>query len=355
MPCYYPIQAFQQPHGGRVELYARDQHDLFRNRLGKHFTVPCGKCSGCRRTQALNFATRCMHEAKQHRYNSYITLTYDDKHLPQDLSLQHEHFVTFMKALRNALDRMKIIPSDTVQAEKLDGKTEHIISDDTWKLTCTYEDRPHPLIPELTTPRPIPPRFYMGGEYGTLYGRPHYHAILFGVAFTDRTYHGRTKAGAKLYKSDTLARLWTRGYSSIGDVTFASAAYIARYVMKKRTGDGNKDTYEIIDPETGEIYFRKKEYNQMSRNPGLGKTWFDKYHQDYIHQDKIRLIDGKEVKPPRYYDKQLKRLDREIYEHTKHAREIEQLANAHNNTPERLAVRELVDNAKARLQTRNLE
>lgn len=291
--------------------------------------------------QALTFATRCMHEAKLHEYNSYITLTYNDENLPSDLSLKHEHFVTFMKALRNTLGRGEII----------------VGLDETPNLTyqCSYAASPHRLLRQLQILKPIPPRFYMGGEYGSLYGRPHYHALLFGVQFPDRVYHGRTKAGAKLYKSDTLTRLWTRGYSSIGDVTFASAAYIARYVMKKRTGDGNKEMYEIIDPETGEIYFKKKEYNQMSRNPGLGKEWFTQFHNDYIYQDKIRLSDGRQVKPPRYYDKQLKRLDRGVYEHTKHARELEQLAQAHNNTPERLAVREAVANSQARLQTRNLE
>lgn len=341
MPCYHPIQAFQATHAKKVELYAAEQKHLYRGRLGKHFTVPCNKCSGCRRTQALNFATRCMHEASQHEYNSYITLTYDDKHLPADLSLHHEHIVQLMKKIRNRLCREDVI----------------LGSDETARATlqCSYATSSHDLIPELQLLTPIPPRFYMAGEYGELYGRPHYHAILFGIAFPDRVYHGRTKAGAKLYKSHTLSRLWTRGYSSIGDVTFASAAYIARYILKKRTGDKNKENYEIIDPETGEIYFRKKEYNQMSRNPGLGKTWFENYHSDYIHQDKIRLKDGREVKPPRYYDKQLKRLDRDIYEHTKHARELEQLAHAHDNTPERLAVREIVETSRARLQTRNLE
>lgn len=391
MPCYYPIGAYQQAPNARVELYARDQRDLFLSRLGKHFTVPCGKCSGCRRTQALNFATRCMHEASQHRYNSYITLTYDEKNLPDDLSLHHEHFVTFMKALRNALARGNRNFRATLLHGMLDGtdtdafvryakhRTQHLTNARNTRILTPYTEQSAQLETanleenpansqtvtsdalEVETKDGSTPashagvRFYMGGEYGTIYGRPHYHALLFGVGFLDRKYHGRTKSGAKIYTSETLSRLWPRGYSSIGDVTFASAAYIARYVMKKRTGDGNKDTYEIIDPETGEIYFKKKEYNQMSRHPGLGKTWFQKYHDDYIHADKIRLIDGREVKPPRYYDKQLKRLDREIYEHTKHARELEQLAHAHDNTPERLAVREIVDNAKARLQTRNLE
>lgn len=93
----------------------------------------------------------------------------------------------------------------------------------------------------------------------------------------------------------------------------------------------------------------------MSRRPGIAKTWFDTYHEDYIYQDKIRLLDGRQVKPPRYYDKQLKRMDAAIYEHTKIARQLEQIAHAEESTPERLAVREIVDNAKARLQTRNLE
>lgn len=341
MPCYYPLNAYRSHKTGAVEIYAAEQIHLHKNRPGQHFQVPCGKCSGCRRTQALNFATRCMHEASQHEYNSYITLTYDNEHLPKDLTLEHAHFVTFMKALRNTLSRegMSILSDENPSAT----------------LQCSYGTSSHPLCKILPILQPIPPRFYMGGEYGTLYGRPHYHAILFGIAFPDKTYHGRTKAGAKIYRSHTLERHWKRGYSSIGDVSFASAAYIARYVMKKRTGDNNKEQYEIIDPETGEIYFKKKEYNQMSRNPGLGKTWFQRYHNDYIHQDKIRLKDGREIKPPRYYDKQLKRLDRGIYDHTKHARELEQLANAHNNTPERLAVRETVANSQARLQTRNLE
>lgn len=341
MPCYHPILAYRDHPVGKVTLYAREQSHLYEHRTGQHFTVPCNRCSGCRRTQALAFATRCMHEAAQHEYNSYVTLTYDDKHLPSDLSLHHEHFVRFMKALRNRLCR----------------EERFILSDEQPSATlhCSYGTASHTLIPEIQLLKPIPPRFYMAGEYGSLYGRPHYHAILFGIGFPDKTYHGRTKAGAKLYTSAELDKLWRMGYASIGNVTFASAAYIARYVMKKRTGDGNKDIYEIIDPETGEIYFRQKEYNEMSRRPGIAKTWFDTYHEDYIYQDKIRLLDGRQVKPPRYYDKQLKRMDAAIYEHTKIARQLEQIAHAEESTPERLAVREIVDNAKARLQTRNLD
>lgn len=336
MPCYHPIAAYRDHPAGRVELYAREQGHLYATRTGQHFTVPCGKCSGCRRTSALTWATRCMHEAQRHTHNSYITLTYDEKHLPKDLTLRHRDFQLFIKRLRTALSRMENQAITALQARMLDGT-------DSASSALGYTNRRAKI------------RYYMAGEYGEKYGRPHFHAILFGIDFADRIYHSRTAAGAKIYKSVTLDNLWNKGYASIGDVTFASAAYIARYVMKKRTGDGNRKDYQIIDPETGEIYFRKKEYNQMSRRPGLGKEWFDKHHEDYLFDDKIRLTDGRLVKPPRYYDKQLKRFDRELYEHTKIARQLEQIAHSEESTPERLAVRETVDNAKARLQTRNLE
>lgn len=336
MPCYHPIAAYRDHPGGRVALYAREQNHLYATRTGQHFTVPCGKCSGCRRQTALTWATRCMHEAAQHTHNAYITLTYNDKHAPSDYTLRHRDFQLFLKRLRNALCKIADPAITALQARMLDGTSYHASDIGLTNTRATM-------------------RYYMAGEYGEKYGRPHFHALLFGMDFADKQYHGRTNAGEKIYKSATLDRLWGKGYASIGNVTFASAAYIARYVMKKRTGDGNKKNYEIIDPETGEIYFRPKEYNQMSRRPAVGKTWFEQYHADYIHDDKIRLSDGRQLKPPRYYDKQLKKLDREIYEHTKIARQLEQIAHSEESTPERLAVREQVANAKARLQTRNLE
>jgi len=187
----------------------------------------------------------------------------------------------------------------------------------------------------------------MCGEYGPTHGRPHFHGLLFGIDFADKHYLRTTPAGGKIYRSPTLEKLWPFGYSSVGEVTFESAAYIARYVMKKRTGDGNKNNYEILDPETGEIIIRKKEYNQMSRRSGIGKSWLEKYHADVYTTGKV-IVRGHENNPPRYYDKLYENIDALELEHVKHARFIEALAQHEHRTPDRLAVQEQVQEARTR-------
>lgn len=369
MPCYYPIAAVQAAPGGPLQLFKREQKHLFRNMHGKHLEVPCGQCSGCRRRRSLEWAMRCMHEAQLNRYNSYITLTYDEKNLPNYNSLKHRHYVLFMKALRNRLNReTKNHANGNTSAESTllylgHGAEPHIGA-------IAQIDLGRSLPPALpgngtstTTGPQSPPAkrskrqisFYMCGEYGDKHARPHYHAILFGLDFSDKTYLKKTKSGEKIYTSPTLQKLWKHGYSSIGNVTFNSAAYISRYVMKKRTGDGNKYDYEILDLDTGEIAVKKKEYNCMSRNPGIGKQWFTQYKEDVYVQDKVITKTGMSLKPPRYYDRLLKKHERARLEGIKLARELEALAHEKDHTTERLLVQETVANAKAKNQTRNLE
>lgn len=329
MPCYYPINAIQPFQGAPLTLYGREQEHLYRSAPGKHLQVSCGQCSGCRRRRSLEWATRCVHEAQLHRYNCYITLTYNQENLPKYHSLQHEHFALFMKKLRHRV-----------------GNDANILGG---ILASNQGQRRKSSIENKT----LSARFYQGGEYGDLYGRPHYHAILFGIDFADKQYHGRTKAGQKIYRSPTLEQLWKHGYSSVGGVSFATAAYISRYIMKKRTGD-KKDKYEILDPDTGEIAEKKKEYNCMSRAPGIGKAWWEKYKADLVH-DQVITNSGRKLRPPRFYDKQLKRHDLALYQATKLARELEALAHQQDHTPERLAVQETVANSAARHLKRNLE
>lgn len=267
-----------------------------------------------------------MHEAQLHQHNSYITLTYNEENLPKYRSLRHRDYVLFMKKLRHMAAKSLTRPNG---------------------LVCS---------PSLKTKAGRPSvRFYLGGEYGELYGRPHYHAILFGIDFRDKLYNRKTQSGEKIYTSETLQQLWKHGYSSVGGVSFATAAYISRYIMKKRTGDNNKTEYEILDPDTGEIAKKHKEYNCMSRNPGIGKEWWNQYKNDVTVGDYVITKNGRQLRPPRFYDKQLKKHDRALYEATKTARELEALAHLHDHTPERLAVQEIVANAAARLQTRNFD
>jgi hypothetical protein len=244
MPCFKPLAAFRLADGC---VTFNEKGDIIDS-----LELPCGQCIGCRLEKSRQWATRCMHENSMHEHSSFITLTYDDKHLPSDGSLNHSDFQKFMKRLRKNLNK---------------------------KL-----------------------RFYMAGEYGETTSRPHYHAILFGEAFPDKEILGISPAGQELYTSATLSKIWGKGHCSLGEVTFESCAYVARYIMKKITGDQADEHYKRVNPETGEIIWLKPEYNSMSKKPGIGKPWYDKYLTDVYPHGYVVMNDVKQ-KPPKYYDK----------------------------------------------------
>lgn len=229
-----------------------------------------------------------------HERNAFITLTYSPENLPADGSLNYRTFQLFMKRLR-----------------------KHFA--------------------------PAPVRFYMCGEYGDDLARPHYHACLFGVDFPDKTLWQTTPAGSKIYRSETLEALWPLGFSSIGDVTFESAAYVARYILKKINGDAGPAHYGSIRPE----------FTCMSRMPGLGSSWFAKYLSDVYPHDRV-VVRGKQTRPPRYYDILLKAQNPELLEELKFGRETTGRAHIEDNTDERLADREAVAKAGASLFSRKL-
>lgn len=221
--------------------------------FARGFNLPCGQCVGCRLSYSRQWAVRCVHEAQMHDNNSFITLTYSpDELMKRDnpWSLDVRDFQLFMKRLR-----------------KRYGKKV---------------------------------RFFHCGEYGDKNARPHYHALLFGHDFEDKKLW-QVRDDVRLFISDELNELWPYGFSTIGDVSFQSAAYCARYVMKKITGDKADDHYTWIDPTTGEVRPRSPEYCTMSRNKGLGHDWLMKYKSDVYPNDYV-VVNGHEVKPPRYYD-----------------------------------------------------
>lgn len=193
-------------------------------------------------------------------------------------------------------------------------------------------------------------RFYMCGEYGENLGRPHFHACLFGIDFSDRLYFKRT-ADCTTYTSKTLSDLWPMGHSLIGEVTFESAAYCARYCVAKVTGDNANAWYEATDTETGEIIHRTPEFNHMSLKPGIGGNWLRLYYSD-IYPSGECVINGKPFSPPRYYNKKANRLQR--FEPYELQRTNFAATHAHDNTDERLRVQEKVAAARLKLSKRYL-
>lgn len=298
MPCFKPLTAYRS-NGGSVVF-----SELSRSGSVKTLSLPCGKCAGCRLERAREWALRCMHEASMHEENCYVTLTYSDMCLPDFRSLDYRDFQAFIRRLR---------------------------------------------VRELG--REI--RFYMCGEYGDEKWRPHFHALIFGYDFPDKVYWRKSPSGDSLFRSAILEGLWTGGFSSIGRVTFESASYVARYVMKKITGQEAETHYEYVDPVSGEVFRRVPEFNRMSLKPGIGARWLDKYESDVYPSGKV-VMRGHEGMAPRYYDKRYKKRHPEKFENLEYVREREARLRYLDNTPERLAVKEKVKVAQLLMLKRKL-
>ena len=350
MTCYHPITAYKC--GSYSQGFTIIHNPVKGEKLGgTKFEHPCGQCIGCRLDKALEWSVRSYHEASLYPNNCFITLTFSEEYLktrPNPWSIQRgagSEFTNFMKRLRK-----KYVPKNPHE-----------------KGTDEYE-----IFKQLHQIR-----FYMCGEYGencytcfknekncscTKYvptiGRPHYHALLFNHDFDDKT-HWKTTNGIRLYTSDSLQNLWTcpkskipMGFTSIGDVTIDSAGYVARYTTKKITGrkadeldENGFRHYERFDPRTGEIHLLEPEYNNMSRMPGIGKNWLEKYSKEVLVNDSV-ISKSYPVPVPRYYDKLLEEIDPDWLEENKTIRLDNAEKHADNNTTERLAVREMIQERK---------
>lgn len=198
-----------------------------------------------------------------------------------------------------------------------------------------------------------PVRFYMCGEYGEKLGRPHYHYLVFGHDFKDKSYFKKSLAGTRLYRSAQLERLWPWGYSYIGEVDLSTCAYVASYCMKKITGEKAEEHYRRTD-EAGNDFYLMREFAQMSRNPGIAYEWWKRYSNDVTVNDTVYTGPNKS-KPPRYYDQLLERFDPRLFESIKDARKENARLKAGDNTPARLHDKEIVQTARLQLKKRQLE
>lgn len=192
-----------------------------------------------------------------------------------------------------------------------------------------------------------PTRFFMCGEYGDLNDRPHFHAILFGRYFDDRDLIGKN-----LYRSNELDKLWTKGYSSFGGVSYQSAAYVAGYVFKKQSGNYIRSS--VIDERTGEIVDRSPETGRMSLKPGIGYSWFNKYCKEVLVRDRCVLPGGKMVPLPKYYDRLIEKLDGDLADDIYFKRYVHAQEFLADTTPERLRVREACAKAQIKQKERRL-
>lgn len=185
-------------------------------------------------------------------------------------------------------------------------------------------------------------RFFVCGEYGDTSLRPHYHAILFGQTFFDGV-----PCGKDIFSSAILSSLWPQGFSSFGSVTYQSAAYCAGYVLKKVVGTSDAADrlrgrrYTRVDMRTGEYVDVIPEFGRMSLKPGIGYEWFAKNWKDvFLARDGCVVAGGRSVPPPRYYLNVLDSVDPDLSETVLYNRYVRSMDFLHDQTPDRLVVRE---------------
>lgn len=278
MTCYSPTRAWQPEGGGPLVFSERKDH--------RELKISCGWCIGCRIEKQEGWAIRCYAESLTTDPNWFITLTYDDEHYPLHGSLNLRHMQLFNKQVR-----------------KKHG----------------------------------PFRFFMAGEYGDKTQRPHYHMLAFGLNIDDLCKCNSVYAKQDVYTSESLRQLWGRGNVSVGTVTMASARYCTSYIMKKWQGDGAEEHYERLDPATGEIISVTPEFCTMSRRPGIGAKFLQKYWREIYDVHDCVMIGRKRVKIPKFFDRIMKETHGLEHE-TSQARRIEQI-RYEDQTPDRLEVR----------------
>lgn len=230
-----------------------------------------------------------MLELLDHDSSYFVTLTYDDMHLPVheycneetgevgvSASLDKDDFQRFMKRLRKA--HIKKYGDDA-------------------KL-----------------------RYFCAGEYGSSTHRPHYHAIIFGLQLDDLKFYKRNSypENYDLYSSEWLSRIWKNGYVVVGKVNWDTCAYTARYIVKKIYGNAS---------EVYEKYNFEPEFTLMSRRPGIARSYFDENKESIkdcmCRGDTIPVSDGSRVRPartPKYFERIFELEEPELMEDLKETR-----------------------------------
>lgn len=283
MPCYHPLKAVRtntMVDGKQKIVFLKDDADEHLLQKGEQpLLIPCGQCIGCRLEYSRQWAIRCALEASLYEHNYFVTLTYDDEFLPINDVVKYDketgefisreikstlvkrHLQLFMKRLRKRIKKV---------------------------YGCTGV------------------RLYGSGEYGSKNGRAHFHVILFNCPLKLEFHHNED--GYTYYTSEDIDKCWvtgeddpvpglSMGFHLVSDFSFKTAAYVARYILKKHKG---------VDSSYYEENGIAPEFSVCSRRPGIGRAYFDSNVDKIYNFDSITIpqLNGSlTCKPPKYYDK----------------------------------------------------
>lgn len=297
MTCFKPLKAWKQTKAD-LEIPAKDYYALkkisFRPVQGRQeIEIPCGHCLGCRLDHANMWATRMTMESKSWKKNCFITLTYNTPNLP----INKNGLATLIK--KDVQDFMKRL-------------RYHHKGNEKWT---------HPIKGK----EEYPIRFFGCGEYGPKGGRPHYHLAIFNWEPDDLVLYKLNKHGQPIFKSKSLQNIWGKGFVTVEEFNYQTAAYISRYVQKKAGIEPQKREYtgEIrqelaIDERNGNIWqkfirtikpkkqLKEPEFILMSRGVGIGRMYWEE-NKDKIKKNTgilIKIKDHVVQKPiPKYFKK----------------------------------------------------
>lgn len=296
MPCYHPLKAVRTntivDGKQKIVFLKKDADESLLQKGEKSLLIPCGQCLGCRLEYSRQWAVRCCLESTLYEHNYFLTLTYDDKYLPMNI------------------------------VHRIDKNTGEVTS--SLKSTLVKRDlqlffkRLRKHIEKKYNHTGV--RFFATGEYGSKNGRAHFHCILFNCPLELQFHHNAD--GFTYYTSPDISKTWTTetddptqraefGFHLVTDFTFKTAAYVARYMLKKHKGM-DRGYYE----ENGIA----PEFSVSSRRPGIGRAFFDSNVDKIYAFDSITIpqLNGSlTCKPPKYYDKILAEKYPEIMEQVK--------------------------------------
>lgn len=246
----------------------------FMDRQGRLLYLPCRHCIGCRLDHSREWANRVIMEQTYHSESWFVTLTYDDEHLP------------------------RAFPADPATGEVISVHAS-LRKSDLQKFFKRLRASGQQL------------RYYAAGEYGSTTYRPHYHCIIFGLHLDDLVLLRTNFSNQPYYTSNFISKLWPFGIHVVGRLTFESAAYVARYTMKKSSRGYTADYYRLagIEPE----------FQVMSLKPAIARRFYDD-HQDLFQYNTFSVATptgGVLMTMPEYFRKLQRRDDPRA--HVEHA------------------------------------
>lgn len=276
MPCSNPSLAyfpFDRKTGRRSKKLAfvhsvvgweREYFDMsvsfIRNReFTEPYLIPCGKCLHCLMMRARDWSFRCQCEYETFGSALFLTLTYNEENLPfveGVPSLNRRDMQLFLKSLRKHFDGQRL-------------------------------------------------SYFGCGEYGGNGLRPHYHIMVFGLNLDDLQLWKRSAKGFVLYRSSTIEKIWTRGFSTVEPCNSRTIDYVTRYSLKKASQDFSS--------------FPVRPFTACSKRPAIGLEWFNLHGRDLVKFgsdgkvcDASVLFRGSPMPLPRYFLKRFGLSDDEV-------------------------------------------